>query len=227
MVLIYVTAEGPRSENFSATPTEQPEKKTSVSLRVLPLTGSEYQMCCCCWGLRVRKKKEKQEWECTLARKKKKKKDFFLKRINLQSTRRWSISVWLNRWLLISMVTRWSVLRCQPAPVSKCVAADGVAGSTWLQEPKHFKAWERTRVRAGDRLCFNVNTLPLFFFFIVLKENALYSSAHLKKLSFHQSAVCVWLCQWICLTVKKKKISYCATAWGVLECRSERPQGPS
>lgn len=59
-------------------------------------------------------KKKKAEWECTSARKRKKK-DFFLKRINLQSTRRWSISVWLNRWLLISMVTRWSVLRCQPA----------------------------------------------------------------------------------------------------------------
>lgn len=61
MVLIYVTAERPGNENFSATPTEQPEKKTSVSLCVLPLTGSEYQMCCCCClGLRVTERKEKK-----------------------------------------------------------------------------------------------------------------------------------------------------------------------
>lgn len=79
-----------------------------------------------------------------------------IKRINLQSTRRWSISVWLNRWLLISMVTCWSVLRCQVAIGSgSCQRVCGCVRSRWLHliaGARTLKSWERRRDHTGDLL---------------------------------------------------------------------------
>lgn len=231
MVLIYVTAEGPRSENFSATPTEQPEKKTSVSLCVLPLTGSEYQMCCC-WGLRVREKKSRVR--VYISEEKDKKKRFFFFEEDKSPVHKEVIN--------ICMTEQMTAYFHGNALVSPEMSAGDRSrllwASVWLltespapldcRSQNTSKLEKRTRVHTGDRLCFNVNTLPLFFFFfIVLKENTLYSSANLKKLSFHQSAVCVVVRMNMPDSQKKKKINYCATAWGVLECRSVRPQGPS
>lgn len=144
MVLIYVTAEGLHSENSSATPTEQVEQNTYVRLCVLTLALNIR-----CTLLRYKNQENSRE-RVHLSEAKEKK----IRRLNLQSTRRWSISVWLNRWLLISMVTCWSVLMCQVViGAGSCEWVRGCRWSRWLHlivGVRTLKSWERRRDHTGD-----------------------------------------------------------------------------
>lgn len=228
MVLIYVTAEGPRSENFSPTPTEQPEKKTSASLCVLPLTASEYQMCCC-WGLRVRKKKKQSE--SAHQRGKEKKKRFFFEEdkspvhkevINICMTEQMtayfhgntlvspemsagdrSRLLWASVWLLTE----------SPAPLD-CRSQN----TSKLEREREF-----TQVIVSALMWTRCHCC---FFYCSQGKRALFICKFKEAVFSSVCRVCGCANEYVWQS-KKKKINYCATAWGVLECRSERPQGPS
>lgn len=107
--LIYTTSQGPCCNYPSMTPAVLLGEQTSVSLhchwQALQLRWNAAET------MRVRAHIN-EEKGCVLR---------VLKSSNLQTTGSWSISVWLDRWLLISMVTCCSALRCQEVMVSAVV----------------------------------------------------------------------------------------------------------